>query len=111
MRYDCDEDLFSTPANSPNGITEDVRFRAQLYLVWRWIQTVQGSSVSVFYPLAFTKWQVNFYAKADFGIPPINHILILNGVSSDGSNSYTPSNEPPKALDVNRYFNLFDVWK
>jgi len=66
---------------------------------------------SVFYPLAFTKWQVNFYAKADFGIPPINHILILNGVSSDGSNSYTPSNEPPKALDVNRYFNLFDVWK
>jgi len=108
---DNDSPWTQSPDNAPNGIAEDVRFRPRLYLVWRWIQTVQGNSVSVFYPLAYTNWQVNFYAKADFGIPPIKDIVILNGVSSDGSNTYTASNAPPEALNMTPYFNFVNVWR
>ncbi len=106
-----DSPITGIPNNANQGIWEDVQFQARLFLVWRWIQNVGGNNVTVFYPLAYTNWQVNFYAKGLGGIPPIDWILILNGVSSDGSNTYKPSNDPPPALDMTKIFNGNNQWK
>jgi hypothetical protein len=112
---DDDAPATAVPANPQNGVTVDLGFFAQLYLVWRWIQNVGGTNVSVFYPLAYTDWQVNFYAKGTVvnGVltAPINRIIILNGVSSQGSNSYTRSNDPPGGLDPTRFFNGSTKWQ
>jgi hypothetical protein len=53
---------------------------------WRWQQTVNGMQQSVFYPLAYNSWEVNFYATPD------TDINVKNGIISDGSNTYTRSN-------------------
>ncbi len=112
---DVDAPYTGWPANAQNGVTEDVEFQADLYLVWRWIQNVNGQNVSVFYPLALTLWWVNFYAKGAIvmGVPtkPINNIIILNGVGSLGSNTWAPSNKPPEALDMTRIFNGNNQWQ
>src|SRR5438876_5339525 len=39
---------------------------------------------SVYYPLAYTNWSVNFHATASTGNPPIDTINPLHGVTSDG---------------------------
>jgi hypothetical protein len=108
---DVDAPSTGFPMNSQNGITEDVEMSLVLHLVWRWIQNVGGTNVSVFYPLAYVYWWANFYAKGTVvnGVltPPINNIVILKGVTSY---TYGPNNSPPSALDMSTIFNGNNDW-
>jgi hypothetical protein len=62
----------------------------RLYLVWQF----QNYGTNNYYSLAYTKWQVNFWGTSQNG-PPIDTIKWEHGVTSDGSNSFTRSNENP----------------
>jgi len=97
-----DSPTIAPPDNASNGLAVDLQEGFQLYLAWEWSQVVQGSAVSVFYPVAFTDWAVTFYAKATGGVPPINQIKILDGVNSWGSNDYTASNDAPDQMDLTK---------
>jgi hypothetical protein len=54
---------------------------------------------AIYYPLAYTHWQVNFWAIGNLNAPPIDNIKALHGVTSDGSNNNTRSNDPPGQMN------------
>jgi hypothetical protein len=70
----------------------DLRNRYLLDLDWRWQQYVSGVQTTIFYPLAYVNWEVNFYAM------PGNHINVLQGITAD--HSFTRSNGPPPCMDM-----------
>jgi hypothetical protein len=59
---------------------------------------------SVYYPIAYTNWQVNFYAR------PKNTINVKNGVTSDGPNNFTRSNAVPGGMDPTANVNSNMQW-
>jgi hypothetical protein len=79
------------PANGNTGIAVDELVLFQLYLVWQFT----NNNTAIYYPLAYTFWQAEFYATANNNNPPINNINIPQGVTSNGSNNYAPSNATP----------------
>jgi len=101
---DVDAPTTGFPLENKETVAVDVRYRFYLYLTWRWIQYINDVPYSVFYPLAYTKWEVNFYAM------PSNQINVKNGITSDGSNTYTRSNAPPEGMDMNSVFNNSTQW-
>lgn len=94
--YDVDAPSTGAPTdNTAQGkvtAAVDVRVRFYFHLAWRWQQVVNGQTVTLFYPLAYVKWSVNFYAM------PKNLINVLQGVTAD--TSYTRSNDPPGCMDM-----------
>lgn len=105
-----DSPIISGPSPNTLGINVDLLMTFQLYYAWEYA----NYNTLNYYPLAYTHWQVNFYAGAanDPPGPPINFIVAIAGVSSDGSNSYTPSNATPAAMNPSNQtiFNGNNQW-
>jgi len=88
---------------SAQMVAIDGRWTFKLYLAWQWIQPINGIDRQVLYPIAYTNWQVVWYAT------PKTVIVVKNGVTSDGPN-YTPSNKVPDCMDPKNNFNGHGMW-
>jgi hypothetical protein len=98
------------PGNTGVAVDDTVFF--MLYLVWQYNNNGPDGKTSVYYPIAFTTWNVIFFATAGgangvkvppYGKPPINFIQNKNGVTSQGANNYTPSNEVPSQMVISAW--------
>jgi hypothetical protein len=104
----ADAPTTGSPPNGGQGVAVDILDQFRTYIVWRWQQVAgnsNGAKVPVFYFLAFSNWQVNFWGTTPNAMGPITLIRVLNGVTADAN--YTQSNADPgaNALDLNRILN------
>jgi len=91
--------------NSQAELAIDVQFNFELQLLWKYPS-------GIYYPLAYVKWQPNFYGTAtgnNLNKGPVNTIQVLHGVTADIKP--TPNNDTPGSENTNQIANNVLAWR